>query len=330
MKLSRLISEGGSLEKAHKDQFALDVLLGLAASPKSLSPKYLYDSEGSRLFQKITSHKEYYLTKTEFEILDSIKNKIPEIVGEKEIDIVELGAGDGHKSKLIVEGFLAAGVKVNYCPIDISSMAMKQLETNFQQTDMLSIHGVVAEYMQGVKFLRDASKNKQLVLFLGSNIGNFSAPQSETFLRNLWKNLGKDDLLLAGFDLKKDISKLTAAYNDSSSHTKNFNLNLLTRINRELGADFDVSKFYHHGVYNPVKSAMESYLISTCKQKVYIKELQSYFDFDAFEALHLEYSFKFSESAISGLCSNAGFSMVQNFSDSNNYFIDSLWRVIKQ
>jgi L-histidine N-alpha-methyltransferase len=312
------------------EQFAMDVLMGFCSTPKKLSAKYFYDDKGSELFQKITQHEDYYPTRTEFEILQGMKDELPKLITDEEIDIIELGAGDGHKSQLLLNGFLEAGKKVNFFPVDISDEAMVQLEETIKPHQNLHIHGVVSEYLSGLRFLRNKSKNRQLVLFLGSNIGNFDRIQNQGFLRQLWKSLNQDDFALIGFDLKKDVEILTAAYNDSSGYTKNFNLNLLTRINRELGANFDVSKFQHFGVYNPILGAMESYLLPKEEQVVYIKELERSFHFEPYESIHLEYSFKFLKSDIEFLCEQTGFLVEKQFSDNRNYFADSLWRVKKE
>ncbi|MAF90313.1 MAG: L-histidine N(alpha)-methyltransferase [Bdellovibrionota bacterium] len=311
------------------EQFALDVLMGLCSSPKTISPKYFYDDKGSELFQKITQHKDYYLTRTEFEILSNNKNELANLIEDDEIDVIELGAGDGHKSQIILNSLLEADKVVNYYPIDISEEAMKQLDRTISSHKYLKIHGIVSEYMAGLRFLRNKSKNKQLVLFLGSNIGNFDKVHCQVFLRELWNNLDNNDLALIGFDLKKDVNVLTNAYNDAAGYTRDFNLNLLDRINKVLGADFDPSKFQHFGVYNPRLGAMESYLISKEEQEVYIKEIGRAFHFKSYEALHLEYSFKYIESDIRNLCDQTGFVIEKNFTDENSYFVDSLWRVDK-
>lgn len=328
MEISRLGTKETSVSL--KDQFAVDVLMGFCSNPKNLSAKYFYDDIGSDLFQKITRHEDYYLTRTEFEILNNSKDEIPNHIDDDEIDIIELGAGDGHKSDLIIQGFLEKGKKVNFFPIDISDEAMNQLEKNITPHENLTIHGVVAEYLFGLRFLSEKSKNRQLVLFLGSNIGNFNRVQNQGFLRQLWKCLNSDDFALIGFDLKKDVTTLTAAYNDSEGHTNDFNKNLLTRINRELGANFNVEKFQHFGVYNPTLGAMESYLLPCDEQNIYINELKRSFHFDAFEPLHLEYSFKFLKSDIEFLSKQTGFLVEKHFTDKNDYFINSLWKVRKE
>lgn len=330
MEIVKLEGETKIQADSVKEQFAIDVLTGLCAPAKKLSAKYFYDDVGSELFQKITKHPDYYPTLTEFNILNDAKSVISNVIDTKEIDIVELGAGDGHKSKLIIEGFLDSKTKVNYYPIDISEKAMHLLEENIQETENLTMTGIVGEYFQGLNYLRRESNNPKLVLFLGSNIGNFNNVQIQGFLRQLWKNLNEGDHVIIGFDLKKNIDTLLSAYNDSSGITAKFNLNLLERINRELGGNFDLSKFEHFGTYNPSVGAMESFLLSTEKQSVFIEELERSFDFEPYEAIHLEYSFKFLRSEVEQLSENTGFEVENHFSDSKKYFLDSLWKVIKK
>lgn len=314
---------------SHQEQFAIDVLMALSSHPKSLSSKYFYDDVGSDLFQKITQHEDYYPTRTEFSILDNIKDELPALLNEKTMDIIELGAGDGHKTSLLLNGFLDAGCQVNYYPIDISEQAMEQLGENMKGHENLHVKGVVAEYCRGLRYVRDHSKNKALVLFLGSNIGNFDRVQSQGFLRRIWQSMEPDDYALIGFDLKKCVNVLTRAYNDSAGYTRDFNLNILRRINNELGANFELDKFEHYGVYNPILGAMESYLLSLEKQSVYIEKLRHSFDFEAFEPLHLEYSFKYLESDIDYLSERTGFEVTQNFTDDKQRFMNSLWKVSK-
>jgi len=234
------------------------------------------------------------------------------------------------KSQLIIKGFLNAGHIVNFYPIDISRKAMEMLGKNIEPHDNLNVHGIVAEYFEGLRKVRQESTNKQLVLFLGSNIGNFDRVQNQGFLRKLWVSLNASDYVLIGFDLKKDVSILTSAYNDSSGHTNNFNLNLLRRVNRELGANFNVEKFQHFGVYSPTLGAMESYVLATEDQHVYVSALERSFHFEAYEPIHLEYSFKFLKSDIDFLSKKTGFDTVRFFTDPKEYFIDSLWRVAKE
>lgn len=309
------------------EQFAADVLSGLSGHPKALSAKYFYDDTGSELFQAISHHEDYYLTRTEYDILDYYSRQLPSLLGEDEIDIIELGAGDGHKSELILNSFLAAGVKVNFHAIDISEKAIDMLGETITDKPNLSVHGLIGDYFEGLRFLKQRSSKRQLVLFLGSNIGNFDRSESKAFLRRLWSSLNADDYLLIGFDLKKNINELMRAYSDSSNYTRELNLNLLKRINRELGGNFDLSAFQHYPMYNPELGAMESYLLALKDQDVFIEALDREFTFEAFEPLHLEYSFKFLPSEIESLCRQTGYQLVENFSDKQERFIDSLWQV---
>lgn len=327
MKLTNLLVKNNLNEQT--EAFAIDVLTGLSAQNKSVPAKYFYDDIGSELFQKISQHPDYYLTKTEFSIIEKAALDIPKMIQSSEIDIIELGAGDGHKSKLLIDGFLNNGCKVNFYPIDISEKAMQLLGENLSINANLAIHGIVADYFTGLNYLKKISNNKKLVLFLGSNIGNFNHQQSGDFLKKLWLTLNQSDHFLIGYDLKKEAHTLNKAYNDSDGLTKAFNLNLLNRMNQELGGHFNPAKFEHYGFYNPTIEAMESHLISLEKQDIYIDSLEKSVHFDAFETVHLESSYKFTAAEINNLAAHNGFKVVQHFSDINGYFIDSLWQVHK-
>lgn len=327
MEISQLI-EPSSFEQLNEN-FAIDVLVGLCSQPKRIPSKYFYDDEGSRLFQQITRQEDYYLTRVEHSILESLSETLPQQIKDKTIDIIELGAGDGHKTKLIINGFLKRGTKVNFYPVDISKEAMELLKKNIGDQSNLTVHGIVAEYIQGLQFVRKRSNNRQLVLFLGSNIGNFDKAQSQKFLYQVWASLNKDDYMLIGFDQKKDIQKLLWAYNDKNGVTTEFNLNLLDRINRELGGNFKRDQFQHFGSYNPLLGAMESYLISLVDQEVFVKRLERKFEFKAFEPILLEYSFKYLPHDISYLAQKVGYQILNNFTDDNRMFIESLWQVRK-
>ncbi len=325
MKLTNLLEK--DLSSKHHEAFLSDVVNGLTAEQKSISAKYFYDDIGSKLFQQISQHPDYYPTKTEFSILEKISDKLPAIINESEIDIIELGAGDGHKSELIINGFINANCKVNFYPIDISEKAMHLLSDNLSISASLDIHGIVADYLHGLNHLKTISKNKKLVLFLGSNIGNFNKTQTSEFLTMLSQALDAEDYALIGFDLKKDPAILNKAYNDSDGLTQAFNLNLLTRINRELGGNFNLAAFKHYGFYNPYRGTMESYLISLDDQDITIDATKQTFHFNQFESMHLEYSHKFTASGIGKLANRNGFGVLQLFSDEKHYFVDALWQV---
>jgi len=310
--------------------FGLDVLLGLSQSPKYLSSKYFYDTEGNRLFQQITQLPEYYLTQCELEIFQSHKQEIAEVVGGRRFNLVELGAGDGQKTKVLLEHFLRTGLDFRYVPVDICEVAVQELVEELQQcSPQLQIEGLVAEYFDGLKWLSTMNDVCNVVLFLGSNIGNFSRTEARVFLHSLWNTLNDGDYLLIGFDLKKDIEKLASAYNDSTGVTAQFNLNLLRRVNRELGGDFDLNQFQFYSTYNVFSGAMESCLVSCERQVVHIKALNQSFVFEPWEPLHTEYSHKYLQSKIALLAEETGFKVVSQLLDSKQYFADFIWQVKK-
>jgi dimethylhistidine N-methyltransferase len=311
--------------------FALDVLNGLSETPRRLSSKYFYDNRGSRLFQKIMELPEYYLTRCEFEILENQKEIFSTLLSDSAFNMVELGAGDGVKTSILIDYFLNRNFQFQYVPIDISEAAMKSLiDSMSQKFPGLKANGIVAEYFDALKWLSNITRQRNLVLFLGSNLGNFSKPHSRVFLRGLWNTLNDGDFVLIGFDLKKDIDLMLKAYNDSRGITAEFNLNLLRRINRELGGNFDIASFRFYASYNVFSGAIESYLVSQKEQAVFIKQLGQSFEFEAWEPIHTEYSYKFLESDIEDLAANTGYRIERQLFDSQRYFVDSIWRVEKQ
>ncbi|MDD9951580.1 MAG: L-histidine N(alpha)-methyltransferase [Zetaproteobacteria bacterium] len=326
MEIIRLNHASVQDEKLACDQFAVDVLTGLCSTPKKISSKYFYNDLGSKLFQQITHHEDYYLTRIEHAILSAAASEIPQHFTHDAVDIVELGVGDGHKTKLIIDGFLSRGIKVQFFPVDISAQAMLLLEKNYPSHPKLNIFAIVGEYLDALKYLRDRSMNPQLLLFLGSNIGNFDRVQNQGFLSLLRRNMQPRDRLLIGFDLKKDVQVLTRAYNDSAGITREFNLNILRRINEELGANFCLHSWDHFGSYNPILGAMESFLLPDKPQEVYIAQLQRSFSFAAYEPIHLEYSFKYLMTDIDFLCCNTGFVPITHYQDEQRWFVDSLWQ----
>jgi len=330
MKILNLIGDKLSPDGL-KEQFALDVLIGLSSKPKSISPKYFYNDRGSELFQKITENDDYYLTGLEFEILKKESMNLAKNIKShtSELDIIELGAGDGRKTSILVEALKNVGVDLHYYPIDISEEAMNQMQDFLKEDGQFKITGVVAEYFLGLNYLREYSKRPKLLMFLGSNIGNFNKAQAAGFMRRAWHTLNSGDWLFLGADLKKDIDVLHRAYNDSEGITRNFNLNLLDRINNELGANFDLTTFDHYGSYNPLVGAMESFLISKRHQKVYIKELEKEFTFKAFEPIHTEYSTKYLGEELKELSNQSGFSVEETYYDKKRWYSNLLLKVTK-
>jgi dimethylhistidine N-methyltransferase len=310
-------------------QFAEDVLSGLSASPKWLSSKYFYDDEGSRLFQEIMKLPEYYLTETELEIFSTQGGQIFEAFGEDPggFDLIELGAGDGTKTAVLVGAFLKKQAVFSYSPIDISQKALDALTAKFgNDFPALDIRPLTGDYFNILRTLKNSGGRRKVLMFLGSNIGNFSRAEAVSFFKQLRAVMNPDDQLFIGFDLQKDPRVIEAAYDDAAGVTAAFNLNLLARINRELNADFDLQKFSHYALYAPDECAARSFLISREDQTVSVEALGRSFRFDKWEAVFVEISQKYSLRMIGELASESGFAVVTNFFDSRRYYADSLWR----
>jgi len=308
--------------------FAQDIKTGLNQFPKTLPSRYFYDEVGDELFQKIMNLDEYYLTRAEFEIFVRQKAEIlKQFLGDSEkFRLVELGAGDGTKTKVLLSHFVKKQVSFTYSPIDISGNVLEQLENDLKsEIPSLQVEPIVGEYFKALKALSSGNDSKEIVLFLGSNIGNFDRKSGVDFLKHIGDNLSEGDMLLIGFDLMKDPRKILAAYNDKEGVTKAFNLNLLTRINTELGANFNVEYFDHFPTYDPLTGETKSHMISTKKQEVFIEALDETISFEAWEAIHTEVSQKYSHQMITSFAEEAGFRIVKNFTDSKSYFVDSLW-----
>ncbi len=319
------------IPQSFRRTFALDVLEGLSQRPKRLAPVYLYDERGSKLFQQITELQDYYLTQCEHEILAVHKEEISQFLPRQSFNLIELGAGDGRKTVVLIDHFIKRYVEFEYITLDISPESVNGLTLSLEQmfSPGLKVTGIIAEYFDGLKWLANKSSSKNLILFLGSNIGNFDYLSARKFLRHLWDCLKPEDQLLIGFDLKKDIEVLNRAYNDPGKVTREFNMNLLDRINRELGGDFDRERFLYYSGYEVTTGAVESYLVSRERQEVSIRDLNRVFSFEAWEPIHTESSYKFLETEIVCLAAETGFQVQKDFFDSRRYFVDSLWRVIK-
>ena len=313
---------------------AIDVLHGLSQTPKSIPCKYLYDRVGSLLFQRIMELPEYYLSRCEHEILTSFRRRLAKIVQGRPLHLIELGAGDGRKTKLLIEHFTERDLPFRYLPVDISKEAMdgltKELRLRFPS---IAMRGLVCDYFEGLDRIslwsRDAGA-VNLVLFLGSNIGNLSPAEAKSFMGNVRSFLNPGDYVLVGFDLKKEITALTRAYNDSEGVTAEFNLNLLRRLNRSLGGHFDPGLFAFFSTYNPLCGAVESFLLSRKRQTIAIDGLNRSFRFEPWEPLQTESSYKFLESEVTGLARATGFVVLENAFDSRGYFMDSLWQVRRE
>lgn len=309
------------------DTFLADILAGLQMSPKTLPSKYFYDTTGSKLFQMIMQLPEYYLTKSEYEILDTQSSQIfKDFKPNSNFDIVEFGAGDGSKTKLLLKEFMSHTNDFDYSPVDISSSALEELEGNFRaELPNLNINLLNDDYFEALESLK-LRKTTKLVLFLGSNVGNFKDNREIQFLHTMRCKLNKGDYALIGFDLKKDPHIILDAYNDKTGVTREFNLNLLKRVNRELGADFDIPSFTHFPTYNPISGEARSFLVSLKKQVVNVGLSEIQFEYG--EPIFMEVSKKYTSLDIAELSARSGFEIVQNYYDCKHYFLDSLWRVV--
>ncbi|HEY5369487.1 MAG TPA: L-histidine N(alpha)-methyltransferase [Hanamia sp.] len=308
------------------DNFLKDVLRGLQSSPKYLYSKYFYDKKGDELFQKIMASKEYYLTDSEMEIFSKQTEEMANAVLEKSenIDVVEFGAGDATKSIYLLKEFSRRKALNAYFPIDISENIIDLLNKTLpEQIPGINIHGLNGEYLHMLSQANQISKNKKLVLFLGANIGNFKFAEMPEFCKRLRSQLSDGDMVLIGFDLKKDPKKILAAYDDVEGFTSKFNLNLLTRINRELNADFNLENFEHYATYDPDSGACKSYLVSMKEQKVCIDGTPINFKKD--ETIFMEISHKYSFNQIDEIAIQSGFTSTARFFDTKKYFVDVIW-----
>ena len=309
--------------------FAEEVLRGLSSTPKQLSSKYFYDDEGSRLFQEIMKLPEYYLTRAENKIFTEQAHEIGRAFTEdaRPVDLIELGAGDGSKTAVLIEHLLEENIDFTYAPIDISKEACDALSSKFKaKFPELIIDPHHGDYFQVLDSLKNDNTRRKVILFLGSNIGNFSREQAVEFFRHLRRVMNGNDRLFIGIDMQKDPRLIVKAYDDAQGVTAAFNLNLLRRINRELGADFKLENFSHYAQYRPVECAARSFLVSRVKQAVHIAALNRDFVFEQWEPIFMEISQKYTFAMIEELAAESGFEIAETFLDKENFYCDSLWR----
>lgn len=307
---------------------ATDTLRGLSANSKFLLSKYFYDDAGSSIFQDIMQMPEYYLTECEFEIFTTNKKQITEAFQKnvQGFDLIELGSGDGLKTKILLQSLVENKVSFHYIPVDISHKANIELVNSLKsELPFLNVNAKTGDYFQEVKKLNGYSGLRKVILFLGSNIGNFTDEEINLFLGQLSNLCHKGDQVLIGFDLKKSPEVIMKAYDDPHGHTRRFNLNHLVRLNRELDANFDLDQFEQHTEYNPLTGEVKSFLVSKSEQTVYIADLGQSFQFRKWEPIFMELSRKFDYETIEKLAKDHGFEGETKFADKQNYFVDSLW-----
>jgi L-histidine N-alpha-methyltransferase len=303
---------------------AEDVRRGLSSQPKRFLPKYFYDELGSQLFEAICLLPEYYLTRAENEILERYADEMAASVSGH-TTLLEMGSGSASKTRLIIEALLRKQDELLFVPVDISATALDSSSRILLQSHpRLRIEAYATDYFAGLEELGKTSRTRTLALFLGSNISNFDPDEALRFLRALRKVLSAGDALMLGADLKKDKAILEAAYNDALGVTAAFNLNVLARINRELGSNFDLRGFQHRAFYNEEAGRVEIYIESMRAQSVVIEQLGMEVKFSEGEQIHTENSYKYHLDDIAKLAEQTGFTRAHTWLDSKEQFSSNL------
>jgi dimethylhistidine N-methyltransferase len=311
-------------------QFEIDTIEGLSKNQKTLKSKYFYDAKGDEIFQQIMAMPEYYLTRCEMEIFETQKEQIFQQVCPQGIpfNLIELGAGDGSKTKVLLEHFLSKEIDFTYYPVDISQHILDELvEMLCDEFPDLDVVPLNMDYFEALKKMEQFGDRKNITMFLGSNIGNFESKQLEGFLTHLQGHFKSNDKLLLGVDLKKDPEVILNAYNDKNGITAAFNMNLLKRMNIEFDANFSMTNFKHYALYEPITGEARSYIVSLELQTVRFDKLDFEVQFEAGECIHTEISRKYSVENLSSLAIKCGFKIAKNFYDSKNYYVNSMWDV---
>jgi len=312
------------------NQFLEDVVTGLTASPKYLQSKYFYDAAGDALFQQIMTCQEYYLTNCEKEIFATESAAMARLImhHHPQFDVVELGPGDAVKSIYLLRELVKNNAIGTYFPVDISPNIINYLHHSLPaELPQMPIHGLNGEYLPMLQSAKNISDKIKLVLFLGSNIGNVPREDVSRFCRSLRNQLSAGDIVLMGLDLKKHPKQILAAYNDSRGYTREFNLNLLRRINRELSGNFDPNAFEHYATYDPATGTCKSYLISQVDQLVTIPD-GAEIKFAKNEAVFMEVSQKYTIEESDAIATGSGFEPVAHYYDRNRWFADVVWKCV--
>ncbi|MCV0431666.1 L-histidine N(alpha)-methyltransferase [Nitrosopumilus sp.] len=299
--------------------FAEEISFSLNRNTKFISPKFFYDKKGSDLFEKICTLPEYYPTRTEIRILQNLQDELPSFI-DNSYRLVELGSGASVKTRLLLDIFTKSQEKTEYFPIDISEILAESSEQLLQDYDNLHITGIIDTYDGGLEFLKNYDKKNNLIIFLGSSFGNFSHIDGENFLEKINSTMKSGDLFLIGLDLVKDTKILESAYDDSQGITSEFNLNVLSRINDELDADFDLNNFSHYSIYNKDEQRIEMYLKSLVNQSVIISKSNLSLNLKKNELIHTEHSHKYTLDQIKTLLKKTGFNIIHTWLDDDTYF----------
>ena len=314
-----------------QEEFAAHIRNGLCQGfgRKWINPKFFYDRTGSCLFDQICLQPEYYLTRIEIEILKSYCKDIISNLKCTSASMIEFGSGSSLKTGIILEQFFSQGIQVMYFPIDISSAALvssvRRLSSEFKNLDIM---GVSSEYLKGIRkicsFIDASSRSpkKKVMFFLGSSIGNFEPDKTRMFLKSIeqYMQTDTDDNLFISFDLEKDSRILELAYNDRAGITSKFNLNLLNRINNDLGGSFNVTNFTHYARYNKTKRRIEMFIVSRFDQKIHIRDLGQTISLKKNERIHTENSYKYSRQEINHLAKDSGLVVAKEYLDAKGWF----------
>ncbi|ABK77008.1 conserved hypothetical protein [Cenarchaeum symbiosum A] len=301
------------------ESFARDVAFTLGGSSKSINPKWFYDDEGSALFGQICTVPEYYITVTESSILSRIGGELGSFLA-RDTRLVELGSGLSSKTRLILDVMEGVQDEMEYLPIDISDVLAESCHGLLDDYPRLEITGIIDTYHGGLEFLSTLDERPNLIAFLGSSLGNFDAGEGELFLKKIASCMGERDMLLLGLDLDKESGVLEAAYDDTQGVTARFNLNVLTRMNRELGANFDLSAFAHRAKYNGSARRIEMYIESLADQDVAIPAAGAAVRFGRGELVHTENSHKYTIPRIREMVREAGLGTDAIWQDEENRY----------
>jgi len=308
--------------------FEEDVHTGLTSYPKHLSSKYFYDKKGDKLFQDIMNLPEYYLTNCEYNILATNTEEIANaFAGSNGFDLIELGAGGGKKTTLLLKYSIDNKINFEYLPADISQNALDDLQESLKkELPKLSVKPQQGTYFETLERLSDYNSRKKVILVLGSNIGNLLHKDAIVFLKQIQEAMSEDDMLFMGFDQKKNPQTILDAYNDPTGITEAFNKNVLERINNDLDGNFDLDTFFHWETYNPETGTAKSFLISKEKQTVTIKDLDLKVDFEAWESIHTEISQKYDDLIVEWLASQSDLKVTDSFTDEKDYYKNYIFR----
>lgn len=308
--------------------FKKDTHQGLTSNPKYLFSKYIYDTKGDALFQDIMAMPTYYLTNCEFEVIKTHKEELIELFqnNNKGFDLIELGAGDGKKTKVLLQHLVDKNIAFTYKPIDISQNAIDSLTKKLkEEIPQVVVDAEKGEYFEVLERLKAFNTRKKVILVLGSNIGNLLHPKAIDFLSQLNGTMHQDDLLFMGFDQKKNPQTILDAYNDKEGVTAAFNKNILHRINAEMGGNFEVDTFTHWETYDPESGTAKSFLVAQKEMEVSIEALDVKIHFDRWETIHTEISQKYDDRVVQWLAKEAGLEIHSSFEDNKQYFKNYLF-----